>query len=445
MSARRLAILLACLVAGAAALLLIGPGIERRRDLLGLLGATYLTCWLVVFAASRIPLREMGGRFVLVSASLAATWAGCEALTLAGVLDARTLFRARAHQPWLEPGNVFDPELLWRRRAHLHVSGFRRKGNTAEAWSLPAAGPGYRYDLSYDSNGFRNERDLDRADVVVLGDSYVEAVETPSAQLFTTLLAGSSGQVVANLGLSGYGPQQEAATLRRHGAALHPSTVFWVFYEGNDLKDARVYEELRGELARGLRTKPSRAERLLATNVLDALYRLVCHPPPSAQAEKRYGTFTGADKPPVRVYFVDPCDALTEQDEEGLAIFGRALREGYEIARREGFRLVLVYAPSKFRVLADATAFPPQTECLDWERNDLPRRVRALVAESSPNGAFLDLTAALAAPVAAGRLTFLPDDTHWTPLGHEVVAQAILDFLRDEPATTVSPVPTAAR
>ena len=45
------------------------------------------------------------------------------------------------------------------------------------------------------------------------------------------------------LGHSGYGPQQELVVLKRYGLRLHPRTVIWTLFEGNDFSDAERYEE----------------------------------------------------------------------------------------------------------------------------------------------------------------------------------------------------------
>src|SRR5690606_15968960 len=85
--------------------------------------------------------------------------------------------------------------------------------------------------------------DLESAEIVVIGDSYMEGYFTPAEQLITTRLSERQGKSVANLGHSGYGPQQELTVLRRYGFPLAPKTVIWAFFEGNDVSDAESYEE----------------------------------------------------------------------------------------------------------------------------------------------------------------------------------------------------------
>lgn len=75
---------------------------------------------------------------------------------------------------------------------------------------------------------------MDRADVVVIGDSYVESPMLPGSSLLTTQLSHQLQTSVANLGISGYGPEQELVVLKRYALNLQPKTIVWVFFEGND-------------------------------------------------------------------------------------------------------------------------------------------------------------------------------------------------------------------
>jgi hypothetical protein len=425
-------------VAAVAGLLALAwsEGALSRRHLVALLALTYMGVWAVFFALSRAPVRERCARFVVTLLSLAATWALLEGITLAGLIDARALLRTPSRYPWLEPGNRYDPELLWMRNAGLHVSGYRYRSNVAMTTEpRDAAASRGGHDLVYDREGFRNERDLDTADVAIVGDSFVEGTETPHALTFPALLADSTGQVVANLGTGGYGPQQDLAVLRRYAVPLKPRVVLWAFYEGNDLNDVPRYDHLRAELAAGLRTRPTVIERSLTTNALGALYRLAAKPVESG----RYGVYRTGPHAGERVYFVDACDRLGPRDLGSVRVVERCWSEAAAIARREGFRFAVLFVPSKHRVMRDEVDYPEASVCRDWEGNDLPVRLSASLARVAPEATFIDLTPVLSAPLARGEITYLADDTHWNARGHAVVARTIAAFLRATSAGT-SPV-----
>jgi hypothetical protein len=116
-----------------------------------------------------------------------------------------------------------------------------------------------------------------------------------------------------------------------------------------------------------------------------------------------------------------------------------------------GARFVLVFAPTKARVvlplvadrldaakiraftaidykkpLPDADAFLPELLArLDARESVIADWCRE---ESIP---FFSTTQALRDAIAAGRQTYYSYDQHWTPVGHEVVARAVVDFLRE--------------
>ena len=151
-------------------------------------------------------------------------------------------------------GDVFaatnrgDPELLHIHPPHSHFSGEARGGNITSGYRIPKSDMGlYRWNVTYDQNGFRNEQDLHSADMVVIGDSFVEDITIPTADLTSSLLAHFQSGVVANLGQYGYGPLEEFAVLKRYGLPLRPRVVIWMFFEGNDLKDVIHHRQVTAE------------------------------------------------------------------------------------------------------------------------------------------------------------------------------------------------------
>ena len=76
-----------------------------------------------------------------------------------------------------------------------------RGGDAALHYRIPSSDLTlFRWDVEYDRNGFRNGADLTRADMVVIGDSFVEDIPTSTAQLATSMLAHQRNETIANLG-----------------------------------------------------------------------------------------------------------------------------------------------------------------------------------------------------------------------------------------------------
>jgi hypothetical protein len=360
-------------------------------------------------------------RFLLLAGSLAFTLACVELVGLSGLADYRMLFGSRHGYAWISAGNRFDPELLSVREPHLRIHGRRDRGNIAASLCLPPSGPGYRHDLEYDHNGFRNPTDLSRAEIAVVGDSYVEGVENAQERILTTLLAESSGMTVANLGHSGYGPQQELVVLERYALPLQPRVILWAFFAGNDLKDMERYDEIVTTLDR-LPKRASLVERTFAYNAVLRVKPWFERCVPSREDEARDAlvqTTSGA----VRIYFLDETAPLDAAALRTLERFRAILDAAWKASARAGARLVLVVVPEKLRV------YHGLLEQSDWTPNDLPVRLEALGREVSPEIGFLDLTPALAAAAARGELVYFADDSHWTDAGHRVAAAAIHDHL----------------
>lgn len=82
--------------------------------------------------------------------------------------------------------------------------------------------------------------------ILVLGDSYAEALQVPMEQTFWSVLErelnachafGKNIAEVINLGVSGYGTAQELLALRTWGWAYQPDIVLLAFLTGNDISD----------------------------------------------------------------------------------------------------------------------------------------------------------------------------------------------------------------
>jgi hypothetical protein len=111
---------------------------------------------------------------------------------------------------------------------------------------------------------------LQDAHIAVIGDSYIESPMIQYSDLVTTRLSQLANKPVANLGQSGYGPQQELVVLQRYALSLHPKIVVWAFFEGNDLAEARTYSE-RAAMIRERNAFDSAWERSFTKGMFDAL------------------------------------------------------------------------------------------------------------------------------------------------------------------------------
>jgi hypothetical protein len=120
---------------------------------------------------------------------------------------------------------------------------FRRRG--PDRWEGDVLADGKRAVAEYDSLGFRNPPNLVDWDVVIVGDSFVEAGYLSYEELFTTQIGDLLGLRVKNLGVSHTGPLTYCFYLSEYGASASTKLAICVFFEGNDIENLdREAEEL---------------------------------------------------------------------------------------------------------------------------------------------------------------------------------------------------------
>ena len=385
--------------------------------------AGYLLAWGLYAMLSNLPRKEIGTRFIVMTMTIGACFMLAEATAVFRFIDYRAVFGTFDRQNSLAgAGRVFDRELLWLHEPYYHFEA-DYQGNLGRALCFPQD-PSQRVTVQYDRNGFRNPADLDRADIVVLGDSYIEAPMILDKALSTTVLGRLQGRPVANLGNSGYGPQQELAVLKRFGLPLRPEVVVWAFFEGNDLSNMEEYHGKAARVAGAHAVWQDFWFRSLSRNLLALYFRSKQECVPNVRMQEFRAEFSDENNSSSPVFFA-PTEVVSYPEEtvrEAQSYF----REAYELCRDRGIRFMVVFVPEKYRVYHDLSNVRLSTDELrSWTVNDLPRLLRRLLAELSPDIEYVDLTPALKAASRNGIATYLSDDTHWTVEGHRVAAEAI--------------------
>jgi hypothetical protein len=325
--------------------------------------------------------------------------------------------------------NKSDPELLHIHPPHSHFSGQARGGNIAANFKLPAAATTlYRWDVNYDQNGFRNDVDLKSADLAVIGDSFVEETNISTPQLMTYRLAHLENKVVANLGQYGYGPLEELAVLKRYALPLHPRTVLWMFYEGNDLKDVIHHQNVTAGTHKPPGYWTKFWERSFISNALAQVhFRL--RPALRPSGIKHSGVMQTSDGSKLTVYFLYSSPPFTKDDLGAVDDTIQTIATANKLCEAQGVRLIFVFIPTKFRVYHSFCQFPRESDCSQWVLNDLPDRLKNAVQAISPQVGYLDLTSNLVNAVGKGIAPYYSDDDHWTPEGQEIAAEATNKYL----------------
>ncbi|MBI4516669.1 MAG: hypothetical protein HY699_12730 [Deltaproteobacteria bacterium] len=396
-----------------------------------LLAASYALGWGVYCALARQPLRKQLMNCGLATGALGLTLGVLEIPALVGLADYRLLLAPAGaatfggvRKAWEDPRNRFDRELMYTRRPGYRIAG-ETTGDLVY-WLGIAAPRRYQVDVRYDRNGFRNEREIKQAAMVLIGDSFLEAGLVAEAALVSSRLRQLLGVEVANLGLSGYGPQQELLVLRRYGLPLRPQVAVWFFFEGNDLLDVERYRQFARHSAEYVQELDRFANRSFTKQTILALGRLTTSNGISdgAEAQRRSCRLRHPyDEEARTLYFGFAAAPLSPAELASLEIAQHQLLEAQRLSAASGTTLLLAYVPTKFRVYGELCDFAEDAYPRAWTLNDLPVRLEGWARANDI--AYVDLTAPLKQAAANGALTYFADDGHWSATGHEVVAKTI--------------------
>jgi hypothetical protein len=372
--------------------------------------------------------RSFLGRLACTLTGVVAAWLLVESLAMFHIADFRK-------STWLS-NSRFDEDLISVHRPYARDQGSAIGGAFSALYKIPASDISrYEWDLKYDRNGFRNDCDWARAEMVVLGSSYVEGTNIADSALITNLLARRLGGAVENLGHNAYGPQQELIALKRYGLPLHPRTVIWTYTDFVELQQELFY---RGSTQYGSGLWSGFVDRSFtrdAYHKLNSYIKSVVAQgqqallPNDNQVVRRSGVVRDAEGKQRRIYFLHAAEPLSREElsafKRTMAIVGAA----HELCAAQGARMVVVFIPDQFRVFHSFASFDPRSECRRWVVNEQPEILERAVRSISPDIGYLDLTPALTDAVQHGVIPYFTDDNHWSPVGHRIAADAIGDYL----------------
>jgi hypothetical protein len=380
------------------------------------------------------------GRATAVRA-IAATLVGLEILVLVELpalahrLDYAEVL-SEALGEWKGPATDFvsDPELVYHRPAHEVWMG-QPRSDMARVFNLPIRAPRPQV-FTTDARGFRNRRELQRADVALVGDSFVEGAYVSDDETAAVALERKIRAVVANLGQSGYGTLQELKVIEKVALDLQPRELAWFFFEGNDLYDDAAYEDAlayyraHDTLESPVSWTPDLrrfAAASFSLNAFHLLRRLADPVFPNEVASVGWFPFAGGEARSL-YFYADAALRWDAYEGERFEKTKMAFLQGRDEAEARGIRLLVVFIPTKFRVYGDYCRFPPESPCPSWR----PWRLREDFADfCRKNGIdLLDLTEPMRRAAAAGRLLYAAEDSHWSPDGHRFVADLLADDWR---------------
>ena len=214
----------------------------------------------------------------------------------------------------------------------------------------------------HDSRGFRNPHALERADVVLLGDSHTYGTTVSPNDTWARVVAAETGAAVYNMAIPGWGAGQ-AATFLPDALALKPKTILYGLFFGNDFIDAlRVdgrsewlsaallpcWEDRR--IPTGVRAFFSRRSRVYG--LARRLYRTVVPYPEAGDPEAGGASTLGI----AASFYLCHLDDSDPRIRAGIEITKSTLLAMARDARAAGATFAVVLLPTKESVFAPRVA-----------------------------------------------------------------------------------------
>ena len=326
-----------------------------------------------------------------------------------------------------------DPTLSFRRLPNQYWSG--RPQSDIERGSLMPASLREPIAFTYDSRGYRNTTELDKADVVLIGDSYVEGWYVSDDQTVATRLESYIRRPVANLGVAGYGSKQELIVLHGDAADLKPRVVVWFFFEGNDLYDDQEFENFllasspQDSVAHedGLKRYDGWSKRSFLLNLLRRFRRWSDPILPNWAPYSARLSVPGLEEQ--IVYFADYAAVpwgdwiSTRWDSTRETLY-----RGVEYCREHDIDLLIAFVPIKFRVYQPFVKFDVENPARSWTTWPIAELFSDFC--KSVSVPCLDLTPMFQDAVGKGGMPYAAVDTHWSSEGHDLVARRLAAEIR---------------
>lgn len=315
----------------------------------------------------------------------------------------------------------------------------------------------YSIEWIMDKDGFRNEPHADSADIVVLGDSYIEYGANEADTFVGRLEEKLPGLGVRNLGKSGYSVAQYVHVLKRFGLEATPKVAIMAVYEGNDIPEIRDYlswksgrtSELRGYLfkfASGSlwRRYMVAVEATLVEfrNRLGALDEVLLD---KLATVRGYPSMTHPDiavlnlqERPYPKLFIDKLPETAVEQMFATAEFD-ALRHFFnefrEVCKSNGITPLILYIPTALQIYAPYTTQSSGSHWLQVRdrqiavRRNTETAIKAVAAKSGLD--LISLTPVFERAAADGKMVYYALDAHWNAEGREIAAGFVADVLKD--------------
>jgi lysophospholipase L1-like esterase len=388
------------------------------------------------------------------------------------------------------PDERWEDSIRYGRRLRANVDAHNawQYGDIVRMGFIPASvspGSWHRFPFKTDAEGFRNPAVRERFEIAVLGDSFTDALTVPAHASWPARLEQRLGVAVQNYGTAGFGPQQELLVLRDFVVRHHPSRVVLAYFAGNDIFDAERFERLQQGKASdetlGWQIKDvySRADtwRVTSAAAASASWFARRQQPfvmsanskapkdesdilPEGRRAKPFdrGMFSvNVEGKRLQWAFMPPyLNTLNFAERElrerrGWQIVRDSVLAMQQTSRSIGADFIVMFLPFKSQVywplleqsltpadLRDAMSFYLEgngrhIDVDAMRRNRLAQNDMMRDLCEAAGIPFLDTTPLLQMQVESGENVYFPDESHLNELGHQLVADALAEWLQTRP------------
>jgi SGNH hydrolase-like domain, acetyltransferase AlgX len=351
---------------------------------------------------------------------------------------------------------IYDEQLLFRERPFNQsvTVGFRGV-NYSPIYGIDV--PPMTIEWKTDEDGFRNSHKTDSADIVVLGDSYMEYGQNESDTFPGRLQGKLPGLTVVNLGKSGYGPFQYVETLKRFGLKYKPRYALFAFYEGNDFHDIRSYLRWKSNREMGpgrsmsyiaaqksffgrywlaLTTTVRQVNELAFVAVQVALDKNPLIRDKKSDIHPDLALLDLGDGKPHKINLAETSTLLPNVmvEEENRLGLERILHDFKNISLSQQIIPIVLYVPSPAHVYAQFSTEGSGGKWLAIRDREIRTKENAEEAVARLVSAmgidFISLSPMLEGAASHGRLLYLELDPHWNSEGRELAAAFVANTLK---------------
>jgi len=371
-------------------------------------------------------------RVVIVAVTLVLGVGACEAAGALGLIHWKLalehIFHENAPMAWkYDP----DPGLGWKRTPNDHWVSPSISDIESEYAMRAERHLSLRF--TYDAYGFRNPRTVPRADVVLIGDSYIEGANVDDGEVIARKLEQRLGTPVESMGVAGYGTLQNLINLDWNAPKLDPKVAVFFFFEGNDLYDDAKIESMWAEAtldgthtALGMARFHGYAQRSFVNNLMNYAMRWA---DPILHNQTPYvGTINSGPHKGERVLFpAYPAVPWSPWVQDRWNIALDTMRKAAALEKSRGVKTIFVFNPIKERAYWPHVDLAKGAGMESWSfwpiRDDFQKFCREV------EGDCLDLTEPFERDVAAGNMPHLLTDSHWSARGHALAAELLAPMI----------------